>query len=668
MKKSIILIGILMLMLASCSNENILLNEEVKNNVEPALTIIASQGGADSRLAFVDEKSLEWTPGDAIIVTEAASPTNYVVLNLQETEQTVVGTFSTTNETTDAELTQIQEWKTNNTSLTAYYKNDGLIDNSYENNLNLLRFYDAGHESLSGLNVYGGQTSNNNNDHLTAFNHMASKESFTLSEETSVLNLKFSQSGAIMKFTLTGLGGKTIKNLSLKADEEVFLVGYHNSDPQMETSVSLPFGESGNGITLGTDETLTAYMIMGPTEATEGKTITLTATASDESTFTATITGGVIEAGKIYSVSKTMIPLFDGDYEVSDNTYIVYNAAGLEAWRTAVQDDLSLNLKLANNIVLTGENNWIPIGTPNAEMPDHFPPHFPDEEETETPNTEYIGTIDGNGYAITGLNIGRQENEYAGFIGALGSNGVVKNLTFADAHVNSIGYVAVVAAANKGQVKNCHVTSGDVCGEEAQINYTTYASAAAGIVADNKGEVLGCSNGASVTCNSYMGTGGIVGRNTSIVMGCINSGTITNIGATNSPKCGGIVGVHIGNNAISVACGNYGEVSSTKKNQTGGIAGFLNDSAKLIGLWTKATTVDDSKGEMDQEADGIGDMLNGSATACYYFNDLNSVTEAAITEMNNAIDAYNANDQNTVKCNYKWVAVNGGWPTLVINE
>ena len=355
MKKSIILIGTLMLMLASCSNENILLNEEVKNNVEPALTIIASQGGADSRLAFVDEKSLEWTPGDAIIVTEAASPTNYVVLNLQETEQTAVGTFSTTDVTTDAELTQIQEWKTNNTSLTAYYKNDGLIANSYENNLYLLRFYDAGHESLSDLNVYGGQTSNNNNDHLTAFNHMASKESFTLSDETDVLNLKFSQSGAIMKLTLTGLGGKTIKNLSLKADEEVFLVGYHNSDPQMETSVSLPFGESGNGITLGTDETLTAYMIMGPTEATEGKTITLTATASDESTFTATITGGVIEAGKIYSVSKTMTKVtmgdktatqaVKGDYAMADGSFISKDATltdeqkanvrGIVFWTTA---------------------------------------------------------------------------------------------------------------------------------------------------------------------------------------------------------------------------------------------------------------------------------------------------------------------------------------------
>ena len=355
MKKSIILIGILMLMLASCSNENILLNEEVKNNVEPALTIIASQDGADSRLAFVDEKNLEWTLGDAIIVTEAASPTNYVVLNLQETEQTAVGTFSTTNATTVAELTQIQEWKTNNTPLVAYYKNDGLIGNSYENNLYLLRFYDAGHESLSGLNVYGGQTFNNNNDHLKAFNHMASKESFTLSDDTPVLNLKFSQLGAIMKFTLTGLGDKTITKLSLNAAGSIFLAGYHNSNPQMAASVSLPLGESGEGIALDSDETLTAYMIMGPTEATAGETITLTATALDESTYTATITGGVIEAGKFYSVSKTMTKVtmgdktatqaVKGDYAMADGTFISKgatltdeqkaNVRGIVFWTTA---------------------------------------------------------------------------------------------------------------------------------------------------------------------------------------------------------------------------------------------------------------------------------------------------------------------------------------------
>ena len=659
-----------MLILASCSKENILHNEEVSGKVESALTIIASQGGADTRLAFVDEWNLAWTPGDKIIVTEATSPSHYITLALHEDHQTATGTFTTTGETTATELAQIETWKSSNTPLMAYYKNDGLIDNSIEGNLNLLRFYDAGFESLlDHLQVYGGQTSNNNKGHLKVLNHMASKESFILSDETDVLNLKFSQSGAIMEFTLTGLGGKTIKDLSLTADEEVFLAGYHNSDPQKTASVSLPLGESGGGIALGSDEILTAYMIMGPTEATAGKTITLTATASDESIYTATITGGVIEAGKIYSVSKTMMQENNNDYEVVDNTYIVYNAAGLQAWRAAVESNLSLNLKLANDIVLTGEDNWTPVGTPNAERPDHD--HYPDlpgmEETPETPNTEYIGTIDGGGYTITGLNVVTQESTYAGFIGALGTGGVVKNMTFVDAKVNSIGYVAVVVATNKGQVENCHITSGDISGKEVTIDYTFYASAAAGIVADNNGVVLGCSNGASVTCNSYLGTGGVVGRNTGIVMGCINSGVIKNTYADgSSSRCGGIVGVHIGTNAISVACGNYGEVSSTMEKQTGGIAGFLNDGAKLIGLWTKATNPEDSKGDMDGVADGIGDMLNGSATACYYFNDFNSVTDEVIATMNSAINSYN--EQNTVKCNYKWVAGDSSWPTLVKNE
>lgn len=83
MKKSMLLTGALMLMMASCSNEEILPNEDVKNNAEPTLTIIATQGeDADSRLAFVDEKNLQWTPGDVIIVTESGVPANYVELTL----------------------------------------------------------------------------------------------------------------------------------------------------------------------------------------------------------------------------------------------------------------------------------------------------------------------------------------------------------------------------------------------------------------------------------------------------------------------------------------------------------------------------------------------------------------------------------------------------------
>ena len=46
--KKILLTGAVMLMMTACSNEEILTNEEVVNNAEPTLTIIATQGDAES--------------------------------------------------------------------------------------------------------------------------------------------------------------------------------------------------------------------------------------------------------------------------------------------------------------------------------------------------------------------------------------------------------------------------------------------------------------------------------------------------------------------------------------------------------------------------------------------------------------------------------------------
>lgn len=327
MKKSILLTGALMLMMASCSNEEILPNEEVKNNnAEPTLTIIATQGeDASSRLAFEDEMQLAWTPGDQILVTEAQEPQNYLLLTLQETEQTKTGTFSTT----DALPVTWDE----TTELVAYYKSDGLIIYDYEETHNLLRFFDAGYEALSSWGVYTGQTTNGDMEHLTKLNNMVSEETFTLSADVTELNLKFNQQGAILKFTLTGLGGNTVTKLNLSAGEEIFLGGHHNGQAMMESAVSLPLGTDYSGITLADNEVLTAYMVMGPTDATEGKTMTLTATTTDGE-YTATVTGGKLEAGMIYSISKAMekvvLPMGNktaeqavkGDLAMADGTFI----------------------------------------------------------------------------------------------------------------------------------------------------------------------------------------------------------------------------------------------------------------------------------------------------------------------------------------------------------
>ena len=47
-----------------------------------------------------------------------------VTLTLQETEPTTMGTFSTTDTTTDAEKGYIVNWKSVGTSLSAYYYTD----------------------------------------------------------------------------------------------------------------------------------------------------------------------------------------------------------------------------------------------------------------------------------------------------------------------------------------------------------------------------------------------------------------------------------------------------------------------------------------------------------------------------------------------------------------
>ena len=99
MKKSILLTGALMLMMASCSDEEILLNEEVKNYAKPTLTIIATQGeDASTRIAYNPDGetiSLTWTAGDAIYVTDG---TYYVELTLTDGEGTNKGTFETTED------------------------------------------------------------------------------------------------------------------------------------------------------------------------------------------------------------------------------------------------------------------------------------------------------------------------------------------------------------------------------------------------------------------------------------------------------------------------------------------------------------------------------------------------------------------------------------------
>lgn len=188
---------------------------------------------------------------------------------------------------------------------------------------------------------------------------------------------------------------------------------------------------------------------------------------------------------------------------------------------------------------------------------------------------EFYGILDGAGYAITNLN-----SNGDGLFYSLGEGAVVQNLTISgEMHVeDDLG--ALLADHSDGTVTNCTI----------QGAITATNGAAAGLIVYNRGLVKECVNEAVIE----NGNGGIVANNLGTVIGCTNKGDI--ISEVLYP--GGIAGV---NNDLILDCVNYGNVTSTLEEEgynlaVGGIAGTSN------GLVYRCKNY----GEVKQQAERIG--------------------------------------------------------------
>jgi len=348
--------------------------------------------------------------------------------------------------------------------------------------------------------------------------------------------------------------------------------------------------------------------------------------------------------------------------DVATNTYYVSSAEGLYEWNEAAKSDLTANLVLEEDIVLTGENNWTIIGS-NDES--------------------YAGTLDGAGHSITGLHM--EGKSTAAMIWKIHSDGVVKDLTLIDVTFKAaaLGNMSAMAGAitisNFGTVKNCHVKGNSVISATAMHNQ----SYAGGIAYSNNGtatSITGCSNEATVSSNY---SAGIVAWNDGMVENCVNRGNVSglektggivsylvnsgsvkaciNMGAVSGlDKVGGIVGELLGYSVI-IACGNTGTVTADEfSNSVGGIVGTqgIYTEPRVIGSWTVETQEYSDRTEVTEGKNGVGgEYFPQYITACYV-GDAATVT-AAIEAMNSAIASYG----------YKWVAgENGAYPTLSVLE
>jgi uncharacterized repeat protein (TIGR02543 family) len=201
-----------------------------------------------------------------------------------------------------------------------------------------------------------------------------------------------------------------------------------------------------------------------------------------------------------------------------DNPYVISTPVEFELMR----NNLHASFVLANPIDLSGVT-WTPIGQEEA----------------------FQGKFDGQGYAIHGLSINSDSN-YTGLFGAIGSTGVIENLTIDGAELLGGSNVGVLAGGNQGSINHVHIKNASVSGS---VNV-------GGLVGQNSSLINNSSSAANITGNEFY-IGGLVGYNHSgsAIANSHASGNIT--GPSNT---GGLVG----QNAASTITNSYalGQVSS----------------------------------------------------------------------------------------------------------
>ncbi len=245
-------------------------------------------------------------------------------------------------------------------------------------------------------------------------------------------------------------------------------------------------------------------------------------------------------------------------YEAGTTDFTIASGAdlkGLANWVNTGNDSANITVSLTTDINLGG-HDWTPIGLSYRNGSD----------VTDTSNA-FKGTFDGNGYAITGLNV--DKNDYSNSAGnevTLGLFGALNAATVQDLIVGGkvTGYDATGLIAgfmfNDTTIKNCFTTDGStVVGDDNT----------GGIVGKSYGGIIqNCSNYADVTSNGTKlevlspgvvkaKAGGIVAHvdnrtNVDTKVNFVsNSGTIT----TEDTLSGGIVGFVQASGVVSITGG-----------------------------------------------------------------------------------------------------------------
>ena len=267
----------------------------------------------------------------------------------------------------------------------------------------------------------------------------------------------------------------------------------------------------------------------------------------------------------------------DPNYSISGSIFDACDAAGLEYLDANQSSYLADTVNLMASVNLaTGSNPyaWTPLGNGSSSA------------------SYFTGTFNGNGHTVSGYTITATAND-AGFIGGLGSGGIVENLGVAGTVTGgSFDNIGGVVGENSGTVESSWNTGsvgggtgfniGGVVGRNfygtVETSYNTGNIGASGSGSFNVGGVVGDNLHGTVedSYNTGSVSGAITGSGTNDVGGVVgnNADTLENSYNTGSVNGNNSVGGVAGCNQNTLATSyNTGNVSGTGA-KIGGVVGI----------------------------------------------------------------------------------------------
>ncbi len=256
-----------------------------------------------------------------------------------------------------------------------------------------------------------------------------------------------------------------------------------------------------------------------------------------------------------------------------------------DPFRIASADHIqNMNLNLSAHYVLVGDVDASDTRSWNGNA--GFDPIGSD-------SNKFTGSLDGQGYEITGLYINRSSQFYVGLFGYVSSSYRIENISIINCNVTGSSIVGgLVGYDEDSTITKCYATG--------KVNGTNIVG---GLVGYNDGNLTQCY--ATGNVNGSYNVGGLVGANYGNLTQCYATGNVTGSG-----NVGGLVG-------------NNGDCTITQCYATGIVNGSGDYVGSLVGCSFQGTlTQCYATGNVTGSSNGVGGLVGysfqGTITQCYW--------------------------------------------------